>query len=327
MVIESHVLTEVLHAADRATSPAAVRVLARLSERYAVDRELGRGGMGIVYVARDVKLGRQVAIKVLDPTLCDQLGQDRFLREIRLTASLQHPHILPVLDSGCMSGTVYYVSPCLAEGSLYSLLRTEGRLPVEHALRIGLDILEALAYAHCEGVVHCDLKPENILLSNGHAILADFGIARTMNSLTREALGHVWGSPVYMSPEQAVGEVDLDGRSDVYSMACVLYETLTGTPPFAGSSPRAIIARKFSAPPPELRTPGSRIPHPVVAAVVRALAIDPAERFTTARGFADELSRGFRNTSRDRAPSRRRWQPTITTLIGSATLAALALLA
>ncbi|UCG86998.1 MAG: serine/threonine protein kinase [Gemmatimonadota bacterium] len=269
------------------------RLLSQLSGRYVVDRQLGHGGMGSVYLARDAKLGRPVAIKVLHPEITDRIDPQRFLGEIRLTAGLQHPHILPVLDSDCRDGVLYYITPYLSEGSLHSLLRSEGRISLRRAVCIALDVLEALDYAHNQGVVHRDIKPENILLSHGHAVLADFGIATTMTAMSRRDPDEVWGSPAYMSPEQAGGAGDIDGRSDLYSLGCVLYEMLTGSPIFTGSTTLAVVAKKFSDPVPQLSTEQSDIPHSVAAAVARSLAVDPNQRFRAARSFALALTRGL----------------------------------
>ena len=278
---------------DAQASVVASRFLAQLSDRYVVDRRLGEGGMGVVHLARDARLGRPVAIKVLYPAVAGRIGADRFLGEVRLTAALQHPHILPVLDSDCVDGVCYYITPYLPEGSLQRLIDRHGRLSLEEALRIALDVLEALEYAHAQGIVHCDIKPENILLSNGHAVLADFGIARTMHSLGRKASQGVCGSPAYMSPEQASGEVNLDERSDLYSLACVFHDMLTGSPAFTGPSAQAVIAKRFSAPVPRLDQMVRSVPPEVTDAVAKALALDPAERFPTARAFGVALAAGL----------------------------------
>ncbi len=270
-------------------------LLAQLSRRYVVDRQLGRGGMGSVYLARDAKLGRPVAIKVIHPDVADRIDPQRFLGEIRLTAALQHPHILPVLDSGCRNGVLYYITPYLNEGSLHSLLRREGRLSHQRAICIALDVLEALDYAHRQGVVHCDIKPENVLISQGHAVLADFGIATTMTAMGRRDREEVWGSPAYMSPEQAGGGGHVDGRSDLYSLGCVLYEMLTGSPIFTGSTTLAVVAKKYSDPAPLLTAERSHILRPVAAAIARSLAVDPNERFATARSFGLTLARGLQH--------------------------------
>jgi len=270
-------------------SVAVSRLLAQLSERYVVDRELGYGGTGVVFLARDVKLGRPVAIKVLHPDVANRIGIDTFQREVRLTAALQHPHILQVLDSGCIDGMCYFITPYIHEGSLHDLMEREGRLSSEAGVRIATDVLEALELAHTHGIVHCDIKPENILLSNGHAVLADFGIARsTANRRTRTDT-YVSGSPAYMSPEQASGESQLDGRSDVFSLACVVFEMLAGKPAFTGPNALAIIAKRFSEPTPDLITVCPFVPRHVSAAIAKALSVDPNERYPEARTFAAAL--------------------------------------
>jgi serine/threonine-protein kinase len=272
-------------------------VLARLCARYAVDRKLGRGGTGVVYLARDVKLGRPVAIKVLHPEVARRIGADAFQREVRLTASLQHPYVLQVLDSGCIDGVFYYITPYLPEGSLHELIERHGRLDLDSAIRITTEVLEALQHAHSRGIVHCDLKPENILLANGHAILADFGIARLCSRTDPRERERISGSPAYMSPEQAAGEARLDGRSDIYSLACVLYELLSGTPVFTGPHALAVIAKRFRGPAPDLSEVCPTVPRAVAAAVARALALDPDDRFADARSFADALMRAAVTTT------------------------------
>jgi serine/threonine-protein kinase len=267
------------------------RVLARLSHRYAVDRRLGCGGTGVVYLARDVRMGRPVAIKVLHPEVACRIGADTFQRETRLTASLLHPHIVPVLDSGCLEGVFYFITPYLAEGSLHDLIEREKHLPTSSAVRIATDVLEALEHAHSSGIVHCDLKPENILLSNGHAILADFGIARYASGAAPKDRERVSGSPVYMSPEQAAGDDRLDGRSDIFSLACVLYEMLVGTPPFTGPHALAIIAERFRGPAPSLATMRPSVPRSLSTAVAKALSVDPDDRYPNAASFAAALLR------------------------------------
>lgn len=270
-------------------SVAVSRLLALLSNRYVVDRKLGYGGTGVVFLARDAKLGRPVAIKVLHPDVADRVGVDTFQREVRLTAALQHPHILQVLDSGCIDGMCYYIAPYLAEGSLHDLIEREGRLSSDTGVRIATDVLEALDLAHTQGIVHCDLKPENILLSNGHAVLADFGIARSTVRAGANTDMYVSGSPAYMSPEQAAGESRLDGRSDVYSLACVVFEMFAGTPAFTGPHTLAVIARRFSGPAPDLTTVCPFVPRHVSAAVAKALSVDPNDRYPKASDFAAAL--------------------------------------
>ncbi len=265
------------------------RLLARLSDRYVVDRKLGRGGTGVVYLARDSRLGRQVAIKVMHPSVSSRIGPSAFLRETRLTATFQHPFVLPVLDSGCVDGLFYHITPYLAEGSLHDLLKREGRLSVAKVLRIASDILDALDYAHSIGVVHCDLKPENILLSNGHAVLADFGIARCNSVKTIGDIQEISGSPAYMSPEQAAGETALDGRSDLYSFACVLYELLSGQPAFDGPHDLAIVAAHFRGPDSDLSALCSDVSQSISSVITKALSIDPSDRYDTAGEFSSAL--------------------------------------
>jgi serine/threonine-protein kinase len=267
------------------------RLMARLSDRYAVDRKLGSGGTGVVYLARDVKLGRPVAIKVLHPKITSRIGVETFKREVRLTAALQHPHILQVLDSGCVDGMCYYITPFLAEGSLHDLIERDGRLAPDTAVRIAVDVLHALEFAHNQGIVHCDLKPENILLSNGHAILADFGIARSAGGGSVRDKDHISGSPAYMSPEQAAGESRLDGRSDVFSLACVLYEMLAGKPAYTGPHALAVIAKRFQGPAPSVSKECPSAPRGIAFAISRALSVDPNDRFAGASSFAAALLR------------------------------------
>src|SRR5439155_1223775 len=237
---------------------AVAAVTAALGERYAIDRELGRGGMATVYVAQDRRHGREVAVKVLRPDVAAAIGAERFLREITIAARLTHPHVLPLLDSGQAAGALYYVMPYVRGESLRQRLAREGRLALKDALRIARELGAGLDYAHREGFIHRDVKPENVLLADGHAVIADFGIARAIcqscdgDNVTE--VGLTIGTPEYMSPEQAAGDRDLDGRSDVYSLACVIYETLAGEPPFGGASARAIMAKHLSEPPPPLRT-------------------------------------------------------------------------
>jgi len=264
---------------------------AALHDRYRLERELGRGGMATVYLARDLKHARPVAVKVLRPELAAILGAERFLREIRLTASLQHPHILPLIDSGEAAGQLFYVMPYVEGESLRQRLQHEVQLPLADALRLTTEIGEALDYAHQQGVIHRDIKPENILLSRGHALVADFGIALAVNQAGGERLtetGLSLGTPAYISPEQAVAESQVDGRSDQYSLACVLFEMLAGEPPFTGPTAQAIIAKRFSEPVPHLRTVRD-VPAPLEQVVTRALARNPADRFATVNELVQAL--------------------------------------
>jgi hypothetical protein len=259
--------------------------------RYTIERELGRGGMATVYRARDLRHDRAVALKVLHPELAASIGAARFAREIRLLAGLHHPHILPLFDSGEHEGAVFYVVPCVDGESLRRRLERERQLPLEEALRITREVADALDHAHRHGVIHRDIKPENILLEEEHAIVADFGVARAVTRAVDESqttAGMVVGTPAYMSPEQASGEAELDGRSDQYSLACVLYEMLAGAPPFSGATPRATIARRFTEPAPSLRHERN-VPESLDRAIRRALAAVPADRFPDVRIFAKAL--------------------------------------
>jgi serine/threonine protein kinase len=312
------------NAAEPWSSPVVSRFLAGLSDRYVVDRQLGRGGMGVVYLARDARLGRPVAIKVLYPEIAERIDPDMFQGEIRITAALQHPHILPVLDSGCLDGVCYCVTPYMAEGSLYELLHREGPLPYDRAVGMALDVLEALECAHSQGVVHCDIKPENILLSHGHAVLADFGIARTMSSFARRGRDEVWGSPAYISPEQASGEAELDGRSDLYSLGCVLYEMLVGAQAFTGVTTLAVVAKKLTAKTPDLGGIAASIPRKAADAIARTLALDPGDRFPSARALARQLAQSLTDAPQSWKPSSGggRLRPRIARWVTGAVLAA-----
>ena len=264
-----------------------------LADRYIVERELGRGGMAHVFLAHDVKHDRSVAIKVLRSELAAALGADRFLREIHLAAQLHHPHILPLYDSGAAAGFLYYVMPYVEGESLRDRLQRETQLPLEDALQITREVADALSYAHSHDVVHRDIKPENILFESGHAVVADFGIARAITEAGGEQLtatGLAVGTPAYMSPEQASGNHKIDGRSDVYSLACVLYEMLAGDPPYTGPTAQAILARRLTDPVPPLRTLRATVPVGVEQAIGKALAKVPADRFATAGAFVAALT-------------------------------------
>jgi eukaryotic-like serine/threonine-protein kinase len=259
--------------------------------------------MATVYLAHDLKHDRKVALKVLRPELSAILGAERFLAEIKTTANLQHPHILPLHDSGEAGGMVFYVMPFIEGHSLRDRLTQEKQLPVEDAVRIGREVAEALDYAHRRGVIHRDIKPENILLHDGRALVADFGIAlavsRSDGSSRMTETGMSLGTPFYMSPEQAMGERDITARSDVYSLGCVVYEMLTGEPPFTGPSAQAVMARVMTEQPRSLTLQRHTVPPHVEAAVATALEKLPADRFTTAQQFADALAKpGFTGTHR-----------------------------
>ncbi len=269
-----------------------LRAGALLADRYRIERELGHGGMATVYLAEEVKYGRPVAVKVLRADLGFALGAERFLREIGIAARLSHPLLVPLIDSGEWAGLVYYVSAYVEGGSLRDRLRRDRTLPVAEAVRITVDVAAALDFAHRAGFVHRDVKPENVLFADGHALLADFGIARATCDDDAEpvtAAGLAIGTPEYMSPEQASGESRLDARSDVYGLACVLYEMLAGEPPFSGTTARTVMARQVTEEPRPLRALRPGVPTGVEAAVVRALAKDPDRRFASTADFAAAL--------------------------------------
>jgi serine/threonine protein kinase/tetratricopeptide (TPR) repeat protein len=267
------------------------RLQTTLADHYRIERELGRGGMATVYLAEDIKHHRQVAIKVLHSHLAQQLGSDRFLREIQIAARLNHPHILTLIDSGESGGFLYFVMPYVEGESLRDRLRRQGKLPVDEALAIARDVAGALGYAHQRGVVHRDIKPENLMLHEGGAIVTDFGIAKAVIAADADSLtqtGFALGTPTYMSPEQAAGGGNVDGKSDIYSLGCVLYEMLTGNPPFSGATAQAVISRRFSEAAPSLPSDGG-IPEQVVLAVARSLQREPADRFASAAQFVQAL--------------------------------------
>jgi len=289
-------------------SPILATLADRLRDRYGLQREIGRGGMATVFLAQDLKHQRLVAIKVLHPDVAVAIGLERFQREIEIAAKLQHPHILPLYDSGSAGGYLYYVMPFVEGESLRDLLDREKQLSQEDTIRITTEVASALGYAHSHGVVHRDIKPENILLSGGTAVVADFGIARALGGegggasskaqLTQA--GTVIGTPAYMSPEQAMGHPDIDGRSDQYSLACVVYEMLVGAPPFTGPTAQAVMARHsldHVSPPSIVR---ETIPETMEAAVLRALSKTPADRFPTVIMFAEALAQPSRVTGAQR---------------------------
>ena len=265
---------------------------AALPPHYVIDRELGRGGMALVYLARDIRHERFVALKTLRPEIAVALGRERFLREIKLAARLQHPNILPVYDSGDAGGTLYYVMPFVEGESLRDRLDREPQLPVDDALQIAREVAEALAYAHSHDVVHRDIKPENIMLSGGHAVVTDFGIARAVSAAGGDKLtqtGLAIGTPAYMPPEQASGSGQVDRRSDIYSLACVLYETLAGQPPFTGPTAQAIMARHSLDAVPRLKIVRDAIPDDLETVIERALEKVPADRYQSSGEFAKAL--------------------------------------
>jgi serine/threonine protein kinase/Flp pilus assembly protein TadD len=266
-----------------------------LSQAYTIDRELGKGGMATVYLAQDVKHDRVVALKVLHPDLAASLGPDRFLREIKLAARLNHPHILPLFDSGEADGFLFYVMPYVEGESLRERLDRDQQLPVEEAVHHGRAIASALDYAHRQGIVHRDMKPENVMLYEGEAMVMDFGIAKAVSAAGSETLtqtGMMIGTPAYVSPEQAAGETNLDGKSDQYSLACVVFEMITGERPFAGATPQAIMAKRFTEEPRRLRELRSAVPESVEKAVARAMARDASGRYSTSAQFGQALASG-----------------------------------
>ena len=268
------------------------RLAASLADRYEVQRELGAGGMATVYRAVDLKHQRDVAIKVLHPELGAALGSERFLSEIRTTARLQHPHVLPLLDSGEADGLLYYVMPLVTGETLRHRLEREQQLPIDDAISIAREVADALGYAHGLGVIHRDIKPENILLRDGHALVADFGIAlavQTAGGARMTQTGLSLGTPQYMSPEQAMGERTIDGRSDLYALGAVTYEMLAGEPPFTGPNVQAIVARLLAEEPRSLAVQRRAVPAGVEHAVMRALEKLPADRYARAADFAAAL--------------------------------------
>jgi serine/threonine-protein kinase len=284
------------------------RLKSALGDRYEVERQVGQGGMATVYLARDLKHERQVAVKVLRQELSASLGADRFLREIRVAANLQHPNILGLYDSGETEGLLYYVMPFVEGESLRDRLNREQQLPIPDALQITREAAEALAYAHKRGIVHRDIKPENILLLGGHALVADFGIARAVSQASEEKLtqtGMAIGTPHYMSPEQSLGSDHVDARSDVYSLGCVLYEMLVGQPPFTGPNAMAIMARHSMEVVPSLQVVRQSVPDDVEDAVMRALQKTPADRFQTMTELGDCLAEAEAEVTVVRTAARR----------------------
>jgi serine/threonine-protein kinase len=285
------------------------RLAASLADRYRIERELGAGGMATVYLAHDIKHDRDVAVKVLRDDITHSVGAERFLREIHLAAKLNHPNIVALFDSGDIDGALFYVMPAVDGQSLRELLDSTPQLPIEDAMRIGTEVASALEYAHRHGVVHRDIKPENILLHDGHALVADFGIGKALSDAggaTFTQVGMNVGTPAYMSPEQAVGET-VDGRSDIYSLGCVLYEMLVGEPPFTGPSVQAVIAKRFVQTPPDVSALREGVPRAIAVAVQRSLARAPVDRYETAGGLIAalrEVTSGVRAAASPSFPER-----------------------
>jgi cytochrome c-type biogenesis protein CcmH/NrfG/tRNA A-37 threonylcarbamoyl transferase component Bud32 len=283
------------------------RLRRALSASYRIERELGAGGMATVYLAHDLKHRRAVAVKVLHPDLAHALGPDRFRREVEIAARLTHPHILTVFDSGEADGMLWYTMPLVDGESLRDMIARERELPLETALRITREVADALDYAHAQGVVHRDIKPENILLARGHALVADFGIARALHQESGRltATGLAVGTPAYMSPEQGSGDRDVGPSSDVYSLASVSYEMLTGEPPYSGASAMAVLTKRMTDPVPSPRRLRRSIPLGVDQAILRGLDPTPADRFPTAGEFARALTDQHAAEAPARPPPRR----------------------
>jgi predicted Ser/Thr protein kinase len=285
-----------------------------LADRYRIERELGQGGMALVYLATDLKHDRKVALKILRPELAAVIGAERFLNEIKVTANLQHPHILPLHDSGEASSFLYYVMPYVEGETLRGKVDREKQLGLKEAVEITKQVAAALDYAHRQGVIHRDIKPENVLIHDGQALVADFGIALAVSHAGGSRLtetGLSIGTPHYMSPEQAMGDRELDARSDVYSLGAMLYEMLTGEPPYTGATAQAIVARVITEEPRPLTSQRRTVPGHVAAAVHQALSKLPADRFGSAAAFAAALENtGFTATTsasaRPAGPSVRR---------------------
>jgi serine/threonine-protein kinase len=289
------------------------RLKMALAERYRIEGEIGAGGMATVYLAQDLKHDRRVAVKVLRPEVSHEVGVDRFLREIRIAATLSHPNILPLFDSGEADGLLYYVMPHIEGKTLADRIEAEGALPVEEAVKVVVEVGEALARAHDEGVVHRDIKPQNILFEFGHVRVADFGLARALDVAGGERLtqtGIAVGTPHYMSPEQLEGKASEDVRSDVYSLGCVAYELLAGAPPYTGPTGQAVVLGHLTKPVPAVRERRPEVPRSVEAAVRRAMAKDPADRFQTVTEMTEALTHAMTaeaQEAEERRAARRRW--------------------
>jgi serine/threonine-protein kinase len=265
-----------------------------LADRYVIEEELGAGGMATVYLAHDAKHNRKVALKVLRPELAAMIGAERFLQEIEVTANLQHPHILPLHDSGEADSFLYYVMPFVEGETLRAKIEREKQLGIDDAVEIARNVAAALDYAHRKGVIHRDIKPENVLMHDGQPLIADFGIALAVSHAGGSRLtetGLSIGTPHYMSPEQAMGDRELDARSDVYSLGAMLYEMLAGDPPYMGNTAQAIVAKVITEKAPPVTVSRDTVPSHVAAAVGKALNKLPADRFVTAAQFAEAWAR------------------------------------
>ena len=274
------------------TDAGRVALAAALGEHVSIERELARGGMATIYLARDTRRDELVAVKLMDPKLARAVGVERFLREIDIVRSVTHPLIVPLYESGTAGELLYYVMPYIAGESLYERLERDRRLPLEDALQITHDVAAALGSAHGRGILHRDVKPENILVANGRALVADFGLARAIGSADYQKLtetGVIVGTVFYMSPEQLREDRDLDQRTDVYSLGCILYEMLTGEPPYTGPSLREVISRILRGPIPSARQLHPDVPEAIDQAIARAIAKSAAERFATMQEFAAAL--------------------------------------
>jgi eukaryotic-like serine/threonine-protein kinase len=263
-----------------------------LGNTYTIDREIGRGAMSRVFLATEHALGRRIVLKVLRPELAADVNADRFRREIRLLSQLHHPHLVPVHSAGQAGFFLYYTMPYIEGETLRMRLDRKPTLPIEHALRIGYEIASALDYAHRHNVLHRDIKPENVLLEDGHAVVADFGVARALNTSSSERItrtGITLGTPAYMSPEQASGDQELDARSDIYSLGCVVFEMIGERPPFTGVNTQVAIARRFTEAAPPLRRFRAEVPEAVERTVAKSLEREPSQRFQTAAEFARTL--------------------------------------
>jgi serine/threonine-protein kinase len=270
------------------------RLQQAVSDRYTVLSEIGRGAMAFVYLAERASDSLRVAIKVMDPDMTLGLGVERFLREIKISADLKHPHIVPILDHDNSSDLMYYVMGYVDGESLRALMLRDGQMEIDEALRLSREVGTALAYAHANGVIHRDIKPENVLLSDGHAVVADFGVARAIQEAREDVLtepGVALGTPDYMSPEQARGTRRLDGRTDIYSLCCMLYEMLAGRPPFPGDNESAVMARRIMEDPPHVRDVRKEVPRAIDKILRKGMATNPKRRYSLAAQFVEAIGK------------------------------------